>query len=119
IKQLLNDDIGLGWRERFDAEQNARKNRLKAHSPREGFKAFLERKGMRSRVPQHNGVVSHPRFALPQVCHFNSSIVCQKIFLEVPLTLCFLLEYISARSFDFSRLSQEFHSWLSALKKTN
>jgi len=46
IKQLLNDDIGLGWRERFDAEQNARKNRLKANSPREGFKAFLERKGI-------------------------------------------------------------------------
>jgi enoyl-CoA hydratase/carnithine racemase len=44
IKQLLNDDIGLGWRERFDAEQNARKNKLKANSPREGFKAFLERK---------------------------------------------------------------------------
>jgi enoyl-CoA hydratase/carnithine racemase len=46
IKQLLNDDIGLGWRERFDAEQNARKNKLKANSPREGFKAFLERKGI-------------------------------------------------------------------------
>ena len=46
IKQLLNDDIGLGWRERFDAEQNARKNKLKANSPREGFKVFLERKGI-------------------------------------------------------------------------
>jgi enoyl-CoA hydratase/carnithine racemase len=46
IKRLLNDDIGLGWRERFDAEQNARKNKLKANSPREGFKAFLERKGI-------------------------------------------------------------------------
>lgn len=46
IKQLLNDDIGLGWRERFDAEQNARQNKLKANSPREGFKAFLERKGI-------------------------------------------------------------------------
>jgi enoyl-CoA hydratase len=46
IKQLLNDDIGLPWRERFDAEQNARKNKLKANSPREGFKAFLERKGI-------------------------------------------------------------------------
>jgi len=46
IKQLLNDDVGLGWRERFDAEQNARKNKLKANSPREGFKAFLERKGV-------------------------------------------------------------------------
>ena len=47
IKQLLHDDIGLPWRERFDAEQNARKNKLKANSPREGFKAFLERKGIR------------------------------------------------------------------------
>ena len=47
IKQLLNDDVGQGWRERFDAEQNARKNKLKANSPREGFKAFLERKGIR------------------------------------------------------------------------
>jgi enoyl-CoA hydratase/carnithine racemase len=47
IKRLLNDDIGLGWRERFDAEQNARKNKLKANSPREGFKTFLERKGIR------------------------------------------------------------------------
>ena len=36
----------LPWRERFDAEQNARKNKLKANSPREGFKAFLERKGI-------------------------------------------------------------------------
>ena len=46
IKRLLNDDVGLEWRERFDAEQNARKNNLKANSPREGFKAFLERKGI-------------------------------------------------------------------------
>src|SRR5882672_1312110 len=47
IKRLLNDDVGMAWRERFDAEQNARKNKLKANSPREGFKAFLERKGIR------------------------------------------------------------------------
>ena len=47
IKRLLHDDIGLGWRERFDAEQSARKNKLKANSPREGFKAFLERKEIR------------------------------------------------------------------------
>ena len=47
IKQLLHDDIGMPWRERFDAEQSARKNKLKANSPREGFKAFLERKGVR------------------------------------------------------------------------
>jgi len=47
IKRLLNDDVGMAWRERFDAEQNARKGKLKANSPREGFKAFLERKGIR------------------------------------------------------------------------
>jgi enoyl-CoA hydratase len=47
IKRLLNDDVGMPWRERFDAEQNARKGKLKANSPREGFKAFLERKGIR------------------------------------------------------------------------
>ncbi len=47
IKKLLDDDIGAPWREQFDNEQNARKNKLKANSPREGFKAFLDRKGIR------------------------------------------------------------------------
>ena len=47
IKRLLDDGVGMSWRDRFDAEQNARKNKLKANSPREGFKAFLERKGIR------------------------------------------------------------------------
>jgi enoyl-CoA hydratase/carnithine racemase len=47
IKRLLDDGVGMAWRERFDGEQNARKNKLKANSPREGFKAFLERKGIR------------------------------------------------------------------------
>jgi enoyl-CoA hydratase len=47
IKRLLNEGIGATWRERFDAEQNARKGKLKPNSPREGFKAFLERKGIR------------------------------------------------------------------------
>ena len=46
IKRLLNEDVGLGWRERFDAEQNARRGKLKPNSPREGFKKFLERKGI-------------------------------------------------------------------------
>ena len=46
IKKLLDDGVGSLWRERFDAEQNARKNKLKANSPREGFKAFLDRKGI-------------------------------------------------------------------------
>ncbi len=46
IKKLLDDGVGTPWRERFDAEQNARKSKLKANSPREGFKAFLDRKGI-------------------------------------------------------------------------
>ena len=47
IKKLLNDGVGMAWRERYDSEINARKGKLKANSPREGFKAFLERKGIR------------------------------------------------------------------------
>jgi enoyl-CoA hydratase/carnithine racemase len=46
IKLLLHEDIGMPWRERFDSEQNARKTWLKANSPREGFKAFVDRKGL-------------------------------------------------------------------------
>jgi enoyl-CoA hydratase/carnithine racemase len=48
IKCLLHDDIALPWRERFDSEQSARKTTLKSNSPREGFKDFLARKGMRT-----------------------------------------------------------------------
>lgn len=47
IKKLLDDNVGTSWREQFDAEQSARKGKLKANSPREGFKAFLEKKGIR------------------------------------------------------------------------
>ena len=47
IKKLVDDGVGTVWRERFDAEQNARKGRLKANSPREGFKSFLEKKGIK------------------------------------------------------------------------
>ena len=47
IKQLLGDGVGSAYRNRFDAEHNARKGKMKANSPREGFKAFLERKGIR------------------------------------------------------------------------
>ncbi|MBI2364449.1 MAG: enoyl-CoA hydratase/isomerase family protein [Deltaproteobacteria bacterium] len=47
IKKLLNDGIGMPWHERYDSEQNARKSKMKPTSPREGFKAFLERKGIR------------------------------------------------------------------------
>jgi hypothetical protein len=47
IKRLVHEDIGLPWRGRYDNEQSARKSYLKANSPREGFKDFLARKGMR------------------------------------------------------------------------
>jgi enoyl-CoA hydratase len=47
IKKLLNDGVGMAWRARFDSEQSARKGEMKASSPREGFKALLERKGIR------------------------------------------------------------------------
>ena len=47
IKKLLDDGVGAPWRQRFDNEQNARKSKLKANSPKEGFKAFLEKKGIR------------------------------------------------------------------------
>jgi hypothetical protein len=46
IKRLLHEDVGMDWRGRFDNEQNARKSRLKANHPKEGFKDFLRRKGM-------------------------------------------------------------------------
>jgi enoyl-CoA hydratase/carnithine racemase len=48
IKRLLHEDIGLPWRQRFDLELNARQTTLKANHPREGFREFLERKGIRS-----------------------------------------------------------------------
>jgi 2-(1,2-epoxy-1,2-dihydrophenyl)acetyl-CoA isomerase len=47
IKRLLHDGVGLPWRERYDCEQNARKTSLKANHPRQGFKDFLARKGVR------------------------------------------------------------------------
>jgi 2-(1,2-epoxy-1,2-dihydrophenyl)acetyl-CoA isomerase len=46
IKRLLHEDIGLSWRQRFDGELNARQTTLKASHPREGFRDFLQRKGM-------------------------------------------------------------------------
>jgi 2-(1,2-epoxy-1,2-dihydrophenyl)acetyl-CoA isomerase len=48
IKRLLHEDVGMDWRGRYDNEQNARKTRLKSNHPREGFKEFLSRKGIRS-----------------------------------------------------------------------
>ncbi len=48
IKRLLHEGIGEPWRQRFDGELNARQTSLKAAHPREGFRDFLQRKGMRS-----------------------------------------------------------------------
>ena len=44
LKRLLHEQIGMGWRERYDNEEEARATWLAAGHPREGFKDFLERK---------------------------------------------------------------------------
>jgi enoyl-CoA hydratase/carnithine racemase len=44
IKRLLHEEIGMGWRERYDNEERARATWLAAGHPREGFKDFLSRK---------------------------------------------------------------------------
>jgi len=44
IKRLLHEEIGMGWRERYDTEEEARATWLAAGHPREGFKDFLSRK---------------------------------------------------------------------------
>ncbi|HJU18748.1 MAG TPA: enoyl-CoA hydratase/isomerase family protein [Stellaceae bacterium] len=44
IKRLLHEEIGMGWRERYDAEEEARATWLSASHPREGFREFLGRK---------------------------------------------------------------------------
>src|SRR5499427_9303770 len=44
LKRLLHDQIGMGWRERYDNEEQARATWLLAGHPREGFKEFLSRK---------------------------------------------------------------------------
>jgi len=44
IKRLLHEEIGMGWRERYDNEEQARATWLLAGHPREGFKDFLSRK---------------------------------------------------------------------------
>ena len=46
IKQLLNEDVGRGWREMYDAERNALTGDLKPSPVREGFAEFLSRKGV-------------------------------------------------------------------------
>jgi enoyl-CoA hydratase/carnithine racemase len=48
IKRLLHEDIGLGWRERYDNEEEARATWLTSAHPRDGFKDFLARKGPRA-----------------------------------------------------------------------
>jgi enoyl-CoA hydratase/carnithine racemase len=48
IKRLLHENVGRDWRGCYDNEQNARKSRLKSNHPREGFKEFLSRKGIRN-----------------------------------------------------------------------
>jgi enoyl-CoA hydratase/carnithine racemase len=45
LKRLLHEQIGMGWRERYDNEEDARATWLAAGHPREGFKDFLNRKG--------------------------------------------------------------------------
>jgi enoyl-CoA hydratase/carnithine racemase len=45
LKRLLHEQIGMGWRERYDNEEQARATWLLADHPREGFKDFLSRKG--------------------------------------------------------------------------
>ena len=44
IKRLLHEEIGMGWRERFASEEDARATWLAAGHPREGFRDFLSRK---------------------------------------------------------------------------
>lgn len=48
IKRLLHEDIGMSWQERYANEDEARGTWLTSSHPREGFKDFLSRKGMRS-----------------------------------------------------------------------
>lgn len=43
IKRLLHEGIGMGWRERYATEEDARATWLQAGHPREGFKEFLDR----------------------------------------------------------------------------
>ena len=45
IKRLLHEEIGAGWRDRYDNEEDARATWLAAGHPRDGFKDFLSRKG--------------------------------------------------------------------------
>ncbi len=44
IKRLLHEQIGMGWRDRYGNEEDARAGWLAAGHPRDGFKDFLSRK---------------------------------------------------------------------------
>ncbi len=44
IKRLLHEEIGMGWRERYAVEEDARGTWLAAGHPREGFREFLSRR---------------------------------------------------------------------------
>jgi enoyl-CoA hydratase/carnithine racemase len=48
IKRLLHEEIGMGWRDRYDHERNARTTWLRPNHPRESFKEFLTRKGIQT-----------------------------------------------------------------------
>jgi enoyl-CoA hydratase/carnithine racemase len=48
IKRILNEDIGRGWPEMYEAEKNALSGALKPSPVAEGFKDFLSRKGAAS-----------------------------------------------------------------------
>jgi len=48
IKQLLHEEMGLDWQERYDLEDEARATWLTSGHPRDGFKDFLARKGKRA-----------------------------------------------------------------------
>ncbi len=47
IKRLLHEEIGMCWRDRYDHERDARATWLRPNHPRESFKEFLTRKGIR------------------------------------------------------------------------
>jgi 2-(1,2-epoxy-1,2-dihydrophenyl)acetyl-CoA isomerase len=44
IKRLLHEQIGMGWRDRYGDEEDARASWLAAGHPRDGFQDFLTRK---------------------------------------------------------------------------
>ncbi|MGH7029811.1 MAG: enoyl-CoA hydratase/isomerase family protein, partial [Stellaceae bacterium] len=44
IKRLLHEQVGMGWRERYGNEEDARAGSLAAGHPRDDFKDFLSRK---------------------------------------------------------------------------